>query len=305
MLKGLIVGTENASDLVERLEQEWRGGQKRRIAFYGLREGGEIKELPLDRLLPWWRQELEGILRQWNLLSQECLCIAELPEAVEAARKLGIPCIGYQDPQKPWREFPGLDWVLEGFEEIDGLFLEQVHTRALGLPAVIGTTKRLLIREMEEGDLDTLYELYGDPQARRFVKGLHKDREVELSRTQAYIRYMYGLHQFGMWVIQEREGGALIGRVGFGLVDYRGKTELDFGYLIGSAWRGRGYAQEACQAALSYGKERLMFSKVSAFIHPENEPSLAVIRKLGFAERGTVEAEGETVLWFEKDLQAE
>ena len=121
----------------------------------------------------------------------------------------------------------------------------------------------------------------------------------------AYIRYMYGLHQFGMWVIEERDSKALVGRVGFGLADYRGKTELDFGYLIGEAWRGQGYAREACEAALAYGKERLWLSKVSAFIHPENEPSLALIRKLGFAEQGALETEGGTVLWFERDLQVE
>lgn len=297
MLRCVILGTGQAGDLSERLQKEWHGRQLVQCSLPG---GRKPEELPA-----WWRRELERILGRLRLSPEECLYIAELPEAAEAAEKLGIPCIGYRAPDRPWQEFPGLDWLLEGFEEIDGVFLEQVHARALGLPAVIAKTERLLIRELAEGDLDELYELYEDPQVRRFVKGLHEDRAVELLRTRAYIRYMYGLHQFGMWVIQEKLSGRLIGRVGFGLVDYRGKTELDFGYLIGAAWRGRGYAPEACEAALAYGRERLLFSRVSAYIQPENQPSLAVIRKLGFSEKGRVEAEGETVIWFEKVLKNE
>ncbi len=213
-----------------------------------------------------------------------------------------MPCTAYLNPRLPEQDFSGIDLLLEGFEEVDWPFLENVHTRALGFPVVIAQTEHLIIREMALGDLDSLYPLYEEPYVRRFVKGLDSDREAERERTRAYIRYMYGLYQFGMWVLVEKTSRTVIGRAGFGIVDYRGYQELDFGYLIGKAWRGRGLACEAGRAVLAYGKEMLGFERVAAFIHRENISSLAVIKKLGFKAQGEFPVSGERLLCFEKIL---
>ena len=54
---------------------------------------------------------------------------------------------------------------------------------------------------------------------------------------------MYGMYQFGMWVVIEKESRKLIGRVGFGIADYLDFSEIDMGYLIGEKYRRRGYAE--------------------------------------------------------------
>lgn len=284
MLKGLIIGTEDGKELADRLRREDRPSDR-------------ISCVPaLDK------QVLRKILRDWECRAQECLCIAETESAARAARELGIPCIAYRNPFLPEGEFSGIDLLLEGFEEVDWTLLSHAHTRALGLPAVIAQTKRLVIREMTLKDLDALYPLYEEPSACRFVRGLNPDREAEREYTRAYIRFMYGLYQFGMWVLVEKESQAVIGRAGFGLVDYRGYQEPDFGYLIGEAWQGQGLAQEAGWAVLDYGRNVLGFERATAFIHPENEASLAVIRRLGFTETERLEVDGERMLCFERRL---
>lgn len=292
MIKGLIVGTVHVGELFERLRTEERE-----------------KGLALERKMT-WRSHLDEkalgeILKLWQEEPWDCLCIAETPQAVKAARKLGIPCIGYQNPGYEKTELWGLDWLLQGFEEIDWKFLEMVHTRALGRPVIIGETKRLLIREMTVEDLDALYDLYQDTCPGRFVENLAADRAVEEARTRAYIRYMYGLHQFGMWVLVEKSQGCLIGRAGYGLVDYRGKTEMDFGYLVGKSWQGQGYAKEAGRAVLEYGRDFLALKSVCAYTHPENLASRAVLKRLGFALQGELEAQGEGLLCYEKQLDGE
>lgn len=285
MPKGLIIGTRDACEMAERLKREPEKGQCRIVVFS-----------ILNKAVLW------DILKKWDCEARDCLCIAETQEAAQAALSMGMPCTAYLNPRLPEQDFTGIDLLLEGFEEVDWNLLNNTYARALGLPVKIAETERLLIREMSLTDLEALYKLYEEPSVRQFVKGLDEDREAERERTRAYIRYMYGLYQFGMWVVTEKAGGAVIGRVGFGIVDYRGHQELDFGYLIGTGWQRQGLAVEACQAALSYGRDVLGFSEVAAFIHPENKASLAVIKKLGFREQGELHREGEALLCYGKNL---
>ena len=62
-----------------------------------------------------------------------------------------------------------------------------------------------------------------------------------------------------------------------------GRAEI--GYTVFSAFRGRGYAQEAAAALVRWAfeqGEREVFATVS----PTNAPSLAIVRALGFEEVG-------------------
>lgn len=292
MVYGLIVGTASADAWAARLRQEAgkAGGS-----------AGTVRKLRQCEKLD--EEILRETLAQWEEEPGNCFCVVETDAAADAAGRLGIPCIAYCNPQLEEQKFSGVKLLLEGFEEIDWKFLDGAHTRALGLPVEIARTEHLIIREMVVEDLNSMYELYEDAEVSRFVKeGLDENRTLEEERTKAYIHYMYGLYQFGMWAVLEKATGKLIGRAGFGIADYRGQPELDLGYLIGKSWRNRGLACEACQAVLDYGREELGFPQVSAYIHEENAPSLAVAGKLGFVQKGRVEADGERLLWFVKEL---
>ena len=48
------------------------------------------------------------------------------------ALDLGFFCVGYLNPELPEERLSGCRILLEGFQEIDRSFLENVHTRALG-----------------------------------------------------------------------------------------------------------------------------------------------------------------------------
>ena len=77
----------------------------------------------------------------------------------------------------------------------------------------------------------------------------------------------------------------MIGRAGFGIADYLDFAEIDMGYLIGKKYRRQGYGEEACRAALAYGRQVLDFPGVSAYIERENGSSLGLIEKLGFKRK--------------------
>jgi [ribosomal protein S5]-alanine N-acetyltransferase len=76
----------------------------------------------------------------------------------------------------------------------------------------------------------------------------------------------------------------LVGHCGFhGPPDVIGRAEI--GYAVFTAYRGLGYAKEAAQAlvhwAIDHGQR-----EVFASFAPDNAPSLAVIRALGFTQVG-------------------
>lgn len=202
----------------------------------------------------------------------ELLCLVERDADEKIALEQGFICIGYLNPERPGERLSGCKLLLEGFEEIDRSFLEQVHTRALGLPVTIAETERLRIREMTLSDLPALNVLCRE----------NGYDETGAEEATAYIEYMYGLYQCGMWLVFEKKSGRLIGRCGFGVADYLDFSELDLGYLIAETHRGQGYAEEACRAVLAYGAETLELPEISAYVEEGNRASEKLLKKLDF-----------------------
>lgn len=247
-----------------------------------------LKETLTKEALPWkeLRRREEGdfqkALDDLGAEKKEVLCLVETDREERMASELGMFCVGYLNPELPKEQLSGCKILLEGFEEVDRIFLENVHTRAMGLPVLIAETGRLLIREMTLSDLDRINALYREEPAVSLSPELSLDRQEEEEKIRAYIAYMYGLYQFGMWVVIEKKSREMIGRAGFGIADYLDFSEIDMGYLIGKKYRRQGYGEEACRAVLSYGKRVLDFPRVSAYIDGENSGSRHLIEKLGF-----------------------
>lgn len=250
-----------------------------------------LKQTLTKENLPWVEVECRepaAFLRALSHLGAEkpeALCLVETDREEKMALELGFFCVGYLNPALPGEHLSGCRILLEGFQEIDSSFLQNVHTRALGLPVLIAETERLLIREMTLSDLDQINALYQEEPSMALSPELALNRQEEEEKIKAYIAYMYGLYQFGMWVVIEKKSREMIGRAGFGIADYLDFTEIDMGYLIGKKYRRQGYGEEACRAALAYGRRVLDFPGVSAYIEQENSGSLGLIEKLGFKKK--------------------
>lgn len=261
MLKGLVIAASGTRVLKEELD---------RTHFPWTEVGGREAE------------DFQKAAERLHAKPEELLCLVETDREEETALSQGFFCVGYLNPELETQRLSGCRILLEGFEEVDAPFLQNVYTRALGLPVQIAETKRLLIREMTLADLDDINALYQESEFTGVLQPSGLDRQEEEEKIRAYITYMYGLYQFGMWVVIEKESGNLIGRVGFGIADYLDFSEIDMGYLIGAQYRRKGYAEEASRAALDYAGRILEFPQVSAYIDSENLISLHLIEKLGF-----------------------
>jgi len=104
----------------------------------------------------------------------------------------------------------------------------------------------------------------------------------------------WGLRGFGLWAVEERSTGELVGRVGCWRPE--GWPGLEIGWTLRRASWGRGYATEAARSALDVALEELKQSHVISMIHSENAASIRVARRLGMRLEGRAELMGYPVV---------
>jgi RimJ/RimL family protein N-acetyltransferase len=95
--------------------------------------------------------------------------------------------------------------------------------------------------------------------------------------------------------------GALIGHGGLNWVPEFGETEVLWA-LHPDAWR-QGYATEMARAALDYGFKDLGLELIFAITRPDNDPSRAVMTRLGMTYRKNVVYRGFDAVWLDISRQ--
>ncbi|MBA5777049.1 GNAT family N-acetyltransferase [Stappia sp. F7233] len=146
--------------------------------------------------------------------------------------------------------------------------------------AEILKTARLVLRAPDEGDIDRLVELAGD---------------YEVSKMLAVVPHPYERDHAEDWIAhcgevagdEERsfaidDGNGLIGAVSF----RRLRESPRIGYWLGRPYWGMGYMSEAAHAALTWLFSVHDVTSVVAEAMRDNPASIAVLRKLGFADDG-------------------
>ena len=141
-------------------------------------------------------------------------------------------------------------------------------------------TERLILRSFSRHDLDPFAEIIADVDVIQYAT---YTGDV-MSRTQArnWLCLMIGhwhMRGFGIWAVDEKATGKLIGRIGLQFLDWFDDVELVW-MLKKSAW-GKGFASEGAQAAIKHGFNTLELPRMTSVIHTINEPSIRLAERLG------------------------
>lgn len=84
--------------------------------------------------------------------------------------------------------------------------------------------------------------------------------------------------------------GRMIGHAGFhgppGVNATQNPDAVELGYTIYSAWRGHGYATESTKLLMDLAEDWAGIRHFVLAIAPDNHPSLAIARRLGFVRIG-------------------
>lgn len=144
---------------------------------------------------------------------------------------------------------------------------------------VVIETKRLLLREMEERDLDFVAGLYSDPLVMRFFPKLYSRKEAQASLERQIFRYKINGH--GFWIMEDKQLKKPVGQLGLAMQVVNFKAEPEIGYILHRDHRHKGYATEGGIATRDYAFGTLNYPYVISLIRPINLPSQAVAKRLG------------------------
>jgi RimJ/RimL family protein N-acetyltransferase len=142
-------------------------------------------------------------------------------------------------------------------------------------------TDRLLLRHLEPGDLDALYQLYRDPEIRRFFP----EGTLTYQETREELEWFLNGHpqhpELGLWATIHKPTGQFIGRCGLLPWVIDGQPEVEVAYMIAREHWGQGLGTEAAQGVLDYGFEHLGLARLICLIDHDNVASIRVAMKIG------------------------
>jgi len=146
-------------------------------------------------------------------------------------------------------------------------------------------TPRLIIRELQTGDVDGMFAMDSDAEVHRYLGNQHYTDIAQSRENIDIIRQQYLENGIGRWAMLLKDSGDFVGWTGFkqmrqmvnGHVDH-----YDFGYRLARRHWGKGLASEGARAALDYGIEVLGLRDIYAMTDVGNEASRHILESLGF-----------------------
>jgi len=148
-------------------------------------------------------------------------------------------------------------------------------------------TERLTLRNFTKDDWSDLREMILQYAASPYAKYGHPWPTSE-EELKGVTEWFASGHTY--LAVCLRPEGTFIGFVSLNPRDDCPGATLNLGYIFNSDYHGKGYATEACQAALHRAFTELGADRILTGTARENEPSCRLLARLGL--RPTVEPEG-------------
>jgi RimJ/RimL family protein N-acetyltransferase len=147
--------------------------------------------------------------------------------------------------------------------------------------AIILETKRLILRHLVMDDLDKLFNLYRDPEIRKyFPEGV-----LSFEETKEELEWFLNGHpehsELGLWAAIHKETGKFIGRCGLLPWEIDDKLEVEIAYLLDKSFWHQGLATEAAKGIMEYAFEKLNLSRLICLMDPDNIASQRVAQRIG------------------------
>lgn len=142
-------------------------------------------------------------------------------------------------------------------------------------------TERLYLREMTQGDFQSLCRVLQDADTMYAYEGAFSDEEVQDWLDRQISRYQkWG---FGLWAVILKETDEIIGQCGLTMQQWKEREVLEIGYLFERIHWHKGYATEAAKACKKYAFEILKADEVCSIIRDTNIASQKVAARNGMS----------------------
>jgi [ribosomal protein S5]-alanine N-acetyltransferase len=148
-------------------------------------------------------------------------------------------------------------------------------------------TERLLLRQLDNNDVDEILALRGNPEIMKYIpRTLAKSKEDALEHITMInekIENNTGIN----WGITIKGNPKIIGIIGH----YRIQPEnhrAEIGYMSFPEYNGKGIITEAIKVVVEYGFEQMNLHSIEAVIDPQNIASERVLQKNGFVKEAHI-----------------
>jgi [ribosomal protein S5]-alanine N-acetyltransferase len=150
-----------------------------------------------------------------------------------------------------------------------------------GETPIVCETSRLILRQFNESDVESLLSFLGDPEVMRFsVKGPATREDIQTKYLPScFMRY--SRDGFGQWAVVLKSDGICIGECGICVQEVDGEREFEISYRIRRDGWGFGMATEAARACRDYGFKQAGLHRLISIIESENVASIRVAEKMG------------------------
>jgi len=146
-------------------------------------------------------------------------------------------------------------------------------------------TNRLVIRKLQQDDLEASFAHRSDPDVCRYVSKPITRQQAQ-SRIDMFSKpWKKQENEKNVLAIELKSAGQLVGEV---MIKYSNVESqiAEIGYRLASRYQGQGYAFEAASALLDYGFSQLNLHKITALCVAENTASWRLMEKLGMKKEG-------------------
>lgn len=142
--------------------------------------------------------------------------------------------------------------------------------------------REVYLRRPKPDDYRELAALYR--RSRPHFRGLVQPRYDRASFDQLLAEEHNDATEF--FFIARHLDEAIVGTIGLSQIFRKRFQNAYLGYLLGAGYTGNGYMTEAVRLILRFAFRELNLHRIEANVQPDNEPSLAVLRRCGFKKEG-------------------
>ena len=140
-------------------------------------------------------------------------------------------------------------------------------------------TKNLNLRPFSQADAPAMHTIMNGEDVLLYFPGTQTPTQEQVQRMIDRLLTHWQEKGYGLWAVEHRETGVLLGRCGLQYLEETDEVEVDF--IIDRAFWGQGFATEAGLASMQFGFNDLGLSEIVGIVHPENIGSQRVLEKIG------------------------
>lgn len=147
-------------------------------------------------------------------------------------------------------------------------------------------TERLLLKNINTTDREFIFSQFSDDVVNRYLFDAEPLTDIQGADEiiEFYVQPEPKLQH--RWIIVRESDGQKMGTCGFHCWNLKDCT-VDVGYDLKEKFWGNGYMREAMREIISFAKNNMHVKEIRACIYVDNQKSIHLVEKLGFAMSST------------------